>query len=280
MVIKNKRTHNPLEYERAFDDLYRTSQARISSIPKRRWKLVAEPLLSELNAAYISVMGIAYDPVRGKTDYMEIKRQRILAGARHLAALQGPLLTYWAVSNDRQENLMREKGNEKRKTWTEEVNRTSNLLVGMLRAYPEDLPEDIRTNPIVYYTSKEVQGSVFLILARSLLLETQRQVIRLPLGVRDAQGMIMAELMADVWMHAVLSNKSIPRNRKEYEIRKEHVSAVISDITKSNRALFAIFAGGHISDENMAKWADLLGETQEIAYRIQSSDKKRFGALK
>lgn len=273
-VLKNKRTPNPLAYETVFQEAYDQSSERISMIPKRRWKYVAEPLLEHLNAAYIAVMGIGYDPVRGKPDYMAIKQDRIRRAISELLAIQGPLYVYWAVSNDKHENLMRPRSEESRRKWVDSLNHVINMLAAMLQDEAEK-----PSNPLRWYTNREVRESLLLGSMRSLLLETQRRVIRLPLGARDANGLVLTTLMADAWYHAVEGNR-LPRNKTEALAREKHISALISDISKANRPMFTVFASGTISEEDMAKWANLLKETNDLAYRIQASDKKRFQSLK
>lgn len=279
-ILKNRQSVNPLEYERQLAKLYHESRDRISHIPRRRWKYVAEPLLECLNTAYISIMGITYDPVRGRDDYAQIKYDRIQKGIASLLAMQKPLYVYWAISNDRQETAMRPRTDDQRKAWADQTNHVLNLLAALARSsqcYNPD--DDIPPNPIRYYTNAEVRNSLLLRAARSLLLETQRRVISLPLATRDADGMILEQLMADIWYHANEANARIPRTAEEYRRRRDHLSALISDITKANRPMLAVFATGTISEANMAKMATLLSETNDLAYRIMTSDRKRFGSL-
>ena len=279
-IVKNRRKQSPLEYERQLVKLYRDSQERISHIPRRRWKYVAEPLLECLNTAYIAVMGVACDPVRGREDYMRTKYSRIQEGISALMAMQKPLYVYWAISGDKQEKSMRAKTDEQRRAWADQTNHVINLLADLARANPCYNPDDdVPPNPIRYYTNAELHKSLLLTSMRALLRETQRRIIGLQLAVRDADGLILETLMADAWYHALEVNARIPRNRVEYEKRRAHVSALISDITKANRPLLAVFATGTVSEANMARWATLLSETNDLAYRIQASDRKRFGNL-
>lgn len=280
-VLKNKRSPNPLQYEQVFNRLYDTSRERIARIPKRRWKLVAEPLLDCLNPAYIAVMGIAYDPVKGRKDYMDVKYRCNKRAVDLLLAMQKPLYIYWAISDGKSEPLMHKRDDDNRKAWADQVNHTINILMDILRKNPNySEADDVPPNPIAYYTNKELHSSLLLQATRDLLITTQSEAIRLPLGMRDAQGMILAELMGDAWYHAVEANRRTPRNHEEYDRRREHVSAIISDITESNRAMLAVFTGGTVSEERMAKWANQLKEANDLAYRIQVSDRKRFGNLK
>lgn len=279
-VLKNKRRPSPFQYEETFWKLYSYTRQKMLGIPKRRRDTVAVPILERMNAAYLAVMGIAYDTVKGSREYMQVKRDRTAAAIRHLQDLQMPLMVYWAISGDREEERMKPQDKRKREYWVRSINDEINLLAGLLRSNPCRTPED--EDPpilIIYYTQEEIRKSLFLTMMQQLLRTTHTRRIRMAEGMRDADGDILISLVNDAWYHAVSGNKIIPRNRKEYEMRRGHFSRVISDLTKMNRPMMAVFGTCVLSEEQMSTWAHLLEETAQICYRLQQSDRKRFGGL-
>ena len=277
-VLKNKRTQSSLEYERAFMELYEHCKQNTMHLPRRRHETLAKPIMEIMNRAYVHVMNIQFLPVRGRS-YMEVKYREISKALEILMEIEKPIMVLWGISGDKEATELKHQKNSSRGYWAELTNRSINLLQALERSNPNHAEDAAPPNPVVYFTDKEIASSRFLTLTRKILRITHTRYIRLPVEMRDAEMASLLWLANDAFYHAVRGNKFIPRTKREYEKRREHISKCIACLNDMNRVMLGVFASEKLSEKQMAEWAETLADALEISYRVQNSDKKRFEHL-
>lgn len=265
-VLARKRSQAPTEFEMNCARLVKYTVQRANSVPKRYQKFIRPRLLKLATTAYYDViMGNEAD---SRTERGRREREKLLdAAAQCLLKLQKPLVVYWSLFDTREGGI---------REWTELINRELALLNGAAGHTAGE-----RTVPMIeVYDMRYSEDRMSVNAVRELHKYTYSKICSVPLEYKDHLSDQLLCFVDEALFCTLKGNRSIPTNRKQYEIRDRYLRRAIDSLNGMQRPLYALWNVMEYSENTMDDWAERLNEALRLLQGVRKSDRRRFGDLR
>lgn len=239
--------------------LYEYSEAKLSKMAKRKYRWLAEPIVTKMNVIRDEIMQIFdafYDDGRSRKD-------KSAKAIRELLSLQKPLLALWNVERYKTDRMIK---------WVSMIDREINLLARY---------GGFRTGGrYMYILDYEAINRLECMKSISDLHKMiYSKTISLPSVPRSTKGSFLMGMADEALYRISEGNRIYPKTKEEYEKRKKNFSRALNCLKSMESPLMAVFNLMNYSDETMEEIARLVTETAKLLRGIMESDEKRFSNL-
>ena len=258
-VLKNNRNISRFEFEHTFQELYKFSMERTSSVAKRREKWLCNNIDTLMNDVCNDIMELneGYFPKNiGKEDLVRRSLYR-------LTELEKWLFVLWNIEQYPTKKMVQ---------WVELVNSEIKLLNRMLEG-------DKIKNSIMILDWNTINSVKFLSNMSKLHRYIHGKVINARNRYDDTAGSMLIRLADDAFYSIICANKKIPTTKKEYKERRKLVSNAISCLHKMQRQTIFYFNLMQYSENTLREWSDLITSEIKLLYALNKSDRERFSQL-
>lgn len=262
-VLRSKRNISKFEYEHTFSELYVLTEKNIAKIPKRRQKLLCTSIVDRMNAIYRDIMNATEEHHASKADKAVYDAEIAIHAIEQLNQLDKPLNVLWNVTACDTKHMA---------AWVSAI-RKEVYMLNMLHE-GENIPCGVT---IIDW--QVVNRAQFLQKMCELHRYTHGKMINAPAVYANTSGALLISLIDDALYEVILANRRIPQNKREYELRRKHISKAISNLYQVNRPLISLFCRMNYSERVLCEWAELLSSEINLLIALQKSDRKRFGEL-
>lgn len=265
-VLARKRQQASTEFEMNCARLVKYTVQRADNVPNRYKKFIRPRLCKLVNLAYYNAI-MANEADRRTTAGQKERVKLFNSAIAALGKMERPLVVYWSLF---------ETSEGGKREWTELINREILLLNGAagFKAEERSLPM-IETFDMNYSDDRQ-----FVNRMRELHKFTYSKICTVPLEYKDHLSDMILYMVDDALYCVLKGNRTVPRNKKQYEIRDKYFRKAVDNLNGLQRPLYALWNVMEYSENAMDEWAGLINETIKMIQGVRKSDKSRFGTLK
>ena len=271
-ILKSERKESRTQYIYHYTKLYNYTVERAAQVSNRKVDFLVTPLADKMNNIYRLLRSIEfyYDKNRHR---LASRRYKWLKNAiDYLCQLEFYLYIFWlGMTEDKTIRL------KQREYWVKLVNDNINFIhSAMKRSSCYNEKEDNNVKHITYFSQDDFQKTRFL----SKMYELFKMILSVSSRISKAQSGFYVRILFDCISRAlylgVKGNMIFPKNKDEYEARKDYFTRCINNLKSMNEPLIQSFIVTQANEDTVEKAATLLHESISMLVGVMKSDESRF----
>lgn len=264
-VLKNKRKEAKSQHVESFEQLYDYMSTTLMSIPKRKHEFLAVPIMNKLNIIYEKIHSLNNDYFQFGIKIKDVP-DRAKEVMKDICSIECDLLRLWNIEN--------------RRYTTNKMIHCITLFNDMLHKMINYGNLNMQKGAIMFVLDKNaIQNVEFIGTMSKLHRELYRIIISTPAYFRETRGGLLLKLADEALYEVCMTNRRIPKTKKQADKRAEHLAASMDTLNKMQVSMISLFNIANIDDKCKKHLSYLLTKEIKLLNGLKKSDEKLYGDL-